>query len=338
MTDLTDPSISGDGTEGSEERRLTRRRALVLAGGVTGGLLAATSSVGAGVSAAATAEGTRAIGQRGRLPAMEMQKILRAEGTVTSGVLNVGLDRSDIGTVKGPHGIPFKPSFQINANLFFQPLGAHRAFFNGDIPVRAEEMNRVIDAIVANGLVFQAQHQHFFDLSPMIYFIHFRGVGQPLALAEAVHKVVAVTGIPLPQTMPKHPTSPLDHERLGKILQGDATVGSDGIVTVDVLRRDAITIAGIHVSPSVNIATGIAFQPLNHNGSRTAAAPDFAMTAGEITPVMTVMRAAGFEVHCLYNQETSESPQLYFSHQLAVGDPYTLATDIRRGLDHTRSH
>lgn len=40
-------------------------------------------------------------------------------------------------------------------------------------------------------------------------------------------------------------------------------------------------------------------------------------------------------VHCLYNQETDEHPQLYFSHQLKTGDPYELAREIRRALDHT---
>ena len=38
---------------------------------------------------------------------------------------------------------------------------------------------------------------------------------------------------------------------------------------------------------------------------------------------------------CLYNQETSEHPQLYFDHMLKTGDAYQLATEIRQGLDST---
>jgi hypothetical protein len=49
------------------------------------------------------------------------------------------------------------------------------------------------------------------------------------------------------------------------------------------------------------------------------------------------MRAAGFEIGCLYNQETAEHPQLFFAHMLATGDPQDLAVKIRHGLDHTRS-
>ena len=40
---------------------------------------------------------------------------------------------------------------------------------------------------------------------------------------------------------------------------------------------------------------------------------------------------------CLYNQETAEHPQLFFDHMLKVGDAYTLAREIRQGLDLTQS-
>jgi hypothetical protein len=59
------------------------------------------------------------------------------------------------------------------------------------------------------------------------------------------------------------------------------------------------------------------------------------MTAGEVGPVCRHMRAAGFEIGCLYNQETGEHPQLYFAHMIGVGNPQKLAIDIRAGLDHT---
>jgi len=40
---------------------------------------------------------------------------------------------------------------------------------------------------------------------------------------------------------------------------------------------------------------------------------------------------------CLYNQETDEHPQLYFSHEFKTGDPYALAAEIRKGLDRMNS-
>jgi hypothetical protein len=50
---------------------------------------------------------------------------------------------------------------------------------------------------------------------------------------------------------------------------------------------------------------------------------------------MRRMRREGFDIHCLYNQETAETPQLYFSHLLGVGNPYYYARAIRRILQQT---
>jgi len=83
------------------------------------------------------------------------------------------------------------------------------------------------------------------------------------------------------------------------------------------------------------LASTVAFEPLA--GGQTAVAPDFALTAAEVQPVMQTMRGQGFTIHCLYNQETAENPQLYFSHQLKTGDALQLAQQIRKGLDQTNS-
>lgn len=82
--------------------------------------------------------------------------------------------------------------------------------------------------------------------------------------------------------------------------------------------------------------TTVAFQPLG-GGQHAAVAPDFALLAAEVDPVVRLMRRQGFAIHCLYSQETAELPQLYFSHQLAVGDALDLARKVRRGLDRTNS-
>jgi hypothetical protein len=101
-------------------------------------------------------------------------------------------------------------------------------------------------------------------------------------------------------------------------------------------RRDTIMLGGVQISPYLNIATSIAFEPLG-NGNQAAAAADFSMIASEIQNVIGVMRKQGWETGCLYNQETDEHPQLYFSHQAKVGNAIDLAHEIRKGLDQTNS-
>jgi Domain of Unknown Function (DUF1259) len=311
---------------------LTRRRALALGGGVTGGLLVGGGRLG-GVAAAKRPHGSK----RGELPADQIQQIVQAEGMVTHGVLSIDLARDDIGAVQGPLGVTFTPAFEVDGTLTFQPLGGRRAFFNGDLALKPEETNQVIDAIIANGLVFQAFHQHYDQSSPQIWFIHWRGEGDALKLARAVRNVLGATSIPLPQTMPADPKTPLDADRLGKILGGDTEIGEEGVVTVSVSRKGRIVIDGIRVSPEANISTNVMFRPLDAHGTTAAAAPDFSMTAPEIQRVVGVMRRHAWHVGCLYNQETHEHPQLYFAHMVKTGDPYALAQEIRRGIDQTNA-
>jgi hypothetical protein len=233
--------------------------------------------------------------------------------------------------------VVFPPSFEIHGDVVFQPLGDHLAFVNGDLALKPDELNPVIDALHKNGLVFQAMHQHFFDLDPMVWFIHFRGTGQPVKLAQALRRVIGVTAAPLPQTMPSKPSTPFSGKSLDKILHGTAEVGANGVITITTTRRHTVKIGNVQVEPDVNISTNVEFLPLDPKGTRAAVAPDFSMTAAEIGPVMRTMRGHGWEVGCLYNQETAESPQLYFAHMFAVGDPYTLARQVRQGLNHTRA-
>ena len=105
------------------------------------------------------------------------------------------------------------------------------------------------------------------------------------------------------------------------------------MVTVYVKRRDLITLGGVKARPETNVATNVSFEPLDASGTQTAAAPDFSMEGQEVDRVMRTMRGQGWDIGCLYNQETGERPQLFFSHQFKTGDPYQLAAEIRKGLD-----
>ncbi len=315
---------------------VTRRRALAIGGGLTAG--AVTGGV---FPLSATARDRRdargARKQHGKLPVERMERLLDAKGKVSKGVLGIDIDRDDIGDVAGPIGVTFTPAFEINGTLTFEPLGDHYAFFNGDLALKPDECNPFIDAIIASGLKFQAFHQHYIETTPNVWFIHWRGEGEPLRLARAVKKVLDVTSTPFPQMPPAHPTTPLHAHRLASILHGSAEVGDEGVVTVTVDRKNRIVIDDIDVSPESNIYTEVQFKPLSTTGSHAAVGPDFGMLASEVMPVVTLMRRQGWFQGCLYNQETNEHPQLFFDHMLKTGDAYTLAAEIRRGLDLTDS-
>lgn len=147
---------------------------------------------------------------------------------------------------------------------------------------------------------------------------------------------------PLPQSSPPNPTTPLDADRLAKILHGEAEVGEEGVVTVTVNRKKGVRIDGVYVKPETGISTTIEFKPLSSSSSapslQAAVVPDFSMTSDEVQPVVKrMLKEFGWYQGCLYNQETAEHPQLYFDHMVKSGDAYALAEEIRRGLDPTRS-
>lgn len=325
-------------TEFDVSSPVTRRRALALGGtaATSGVLLGALGQAG---SAGAHNRHSHRSGdeQHGQLPVAAIEQILQAQGMVSKGVLSIDIERKDIGDVAGPLGVTFTPAFEIDGTLTFQPRGRGRAFFNGDLALKPEETQPLIDAIIANGLIFQAFHQHYIEMSPNVWFIHWRGEGDPLRLARAVKNVLDVTSTPFPQMPPANPMTPLDPDRLASVLHGSASVGDEGVVTVEIDRTDTIIIDGIHVSPEANISTNVEFKPLSNTGSSAWAGPDFSMESSEVMPVVTLMRQQGWFQGCLYNQETNEHPQLYFDHMLKQGDAYALAAEIRRGLDLTDS-
>jgi hypothetical protein len=134
----------------------------------------------------------------------------------------------------------------------------------------------------------------------------------------------------LPQKAPAHPATPLDKHRLAEIIGSTPTVGADGVVSFELPRRDDILLGGRQVSRYLNVATTVAFEPLR---GTTAVVTDFGMTAREVQAVTSRMRSKGWQIGCLYNQETAEDPQLYFEHVFKAGDAYALAHQVREALD-----
>lgn len=339
--------------------RISRRRALGVAGGVASLAAAVPHLASAAIlpPAVATPRRPRLLQVAGsgsnkpgntNLPVQQILQILPGEWDVDKdGILEIDFGRTDLEPIQGEYNgvnFQFKPSFQIETAFFFQSLGRGQAVFNGDIACLASELNPVIDQLVAQGIVFQAEHQHFFNLNPMLFFIHERAVGDPIAIATALRNVLQnATSTPIPP-MPmqlQHSASWVDVGMLESILKGSATVSpSDGVVTVTIPRRNEIILDEVDIDPSLNVATTVAFEQISGSSATVAVSPDFSQVGDEIQPLMSVMRGQNppWEVHCLYNQETEEQPQLYFSHQLKIGsDPYALAREVRAGLDQTNS-
>lgn len=328
--------------DGRVDARRVTRRGVLRAGGLAGGLVAGAPLL-AGVSGcAARTPAQEAGGQgpgpdmatapQGPLPVAEIERIIGAKGTVSNGVLDIGIARTDLPNVR-KNGVPIKPAFEINGDYYFQALADGLVIMNGSLAFKPGELDPAIDAMVRHNLTFQAEHQHLTGLEPMVWFMHMRGQGPARQVAEGCAAILKATSTPLPQAPPKNPATPLDTKRLAKIIGSPASVGSAGVVGFQFPQRGPITLGGVRVSPYLNVYTPVDFQPLG--GDQAVVVPDFGMLGNQIDNVSRIMRGQGWEIDCLYNQETDEDPQLFFSHQFKVGNAYQLAAEVRRGLEQT---
>lgn len=308
------------------------RRRILTMGGMAVGALLAPKAVTAEASENCDHDDDDQPTPQQASTASQIEKILDAQGSWSDGVFSIEIDRDDIQDVT-LHGVPISPSFQINGTLYFQFQCDGQVMMNSDMALKASEIDPWIDALIAHDIVFQAEHQHFYDFNPPVWFIHYRKLGDPLQIARGVKAALNTTSTPFPQVMPSNPTTPLPADAMGKILGASPQIGSDGVVNYDLPRKNPIRLGGVPINPYLNVSTTVAFEPLDSTGKKAAAGPDFGMLAHEVMPVVTKMRSQGWDIGCLYNQETDECPQLFFSHNFKTGDPLELARQIRHGLN-----
>lgn len=316
---------------------LTRRSALLLGASFAGAALTPSALALSTASAALDAGGA---GQQFSPPPPDVQhdldSIIQAKGKVSNGIYTISIDRKDISDVT-LKGVPITPAFMIGGGLYFQQNSNGTVTMNSDFAFKPGELNAFIRALVEHDIVFQAEHQHMYDFTPMVWYIHFRATGDARRIARGVKAALNTTSTPFPQQPPSDPpTSPLPADRIGEILGAKPSYHAGGVIKFNVPRKDQVVLGGLPVSPYLNIMTPIAFMP--HGGGQNAACiPDFGMVASEINPVISLMQKQGWDIGCLYNQETDEHPQLYFSHQFKTGDALQLAREVRAGLDLTNS-
>ena len=110
-------------------------------------------------------------------------RTLGEHGTVNGGAYQVGVPR-----IAAVHegGISLPPSMGLATGINFQPLGNGRAAVTGDVVMTANEIASVMRALRAGGLSVTALHSHMTGEQPRLFFMHFWGEGDGLALARAL--------------------------------------------------------------------------------------------------------------------------------------------------------
>jgi uncharacterized protein DUF1259 len=266
------------------------------------------------------------------LSADKIGDILAAKATTTpDGVVRAAWPRNDVKVQVD--GLPIRPFAGLGAWAAFQKDGDD-AMLMGDTVVFQDEVNPAIDAAFASGLEVTALHNHFFYDEPKVYFMHIGGSGPPDKLARGVKAVCdAIKAVraanPLPATrfagkVPEY--GKLDSEKLSTIIGCKGTLDSE--VFKITIGRDA-EMHGMKFGASMGLTTWAAFAGTD---DLAVVDGDFAMTTGEVQPVLKALRAAGINIVALHNHMNGEAPAIYFTHFWGKGKAEDLAKGIQAAL------
>lgn len=117
-------------------------------------------------------------------------RALGRAGKINGGVYQVSVPRAEV-IREGAIVVP--PSMGVATAINIQPTGGGRAVATGDFVLRSAEVNRVIRALRDHAIEVTALHSHMIDESPRLFFMHFWGDGDALAIARGLRSALDIT-------------------------------------------------------------------------------------------------------------------------------------------------
>src|SRR5207302_5905673 len=221
------------------------------------------------------------------------------------GVYKIGLPRTDIKATLD--GIELKPGFALGGWLAFEKAGA-QSMVMGDLVLTADEVNPVMEKLLAGVIQVTALHNHLLRNQPFTMYMHVMGMGDPVKLATVLHDALGASKTPLAgatgssQPAGAAPASPpaidLDTAAVDRTLGAKGT-NNGGVYQFSIPRAEAVKDGGMAVPPALGSAQAINFQPTG--GGKAAITGDFVLIAKEVPPVMKALRDNGIEVTALHN-------------------------------------
>lgn len=124
------------------------------------------------------------------LDTQKISGIMGYSGEMNHGVYKITISRPDVNL--SLDGNPVTAFMGFNTWAAWQGAPAHAAVA-GDFAMLANEVPRVIEALVRNGIEVVAVHNHMINESPPIIFLHYWGTGDALALARGLRAALDET-------------------------------------------------------------------------------------------------------------------------------------------------
>jgi hypothetical protein len=254
-----------------------------------------------------------------------------------NGVFKVDLTRTDIQATI--FGIAVKPDFALDGEITFKRVGDQTAM-KFEACLLDAEVNPVLSAWFDQHLKpeleqFAALHNHYLGDSPQIRFIHGFAVGDARRIAHALYKALKEnSGTPFGHGEEPPGDPGFDWKKVADILGGTGQL-MNGVLSVSVARKEDFRQRGVKLPTEMEFESMFNFQSIG-NG-QVAAIGEFVVLKDEADPVARELRRRQIQVTALHNHELDVSPDVYYIHSWATGDPIKLAHDLRAALNRTNS-
>ncbi|MBI6872139.1 DUF1259 domain-containing protein [Clostridium aciditolerans] len=254
-----------------------------------------------------------------------IRKIFSQEGTTAGGVFKFTFPRFDL-KVK-IDGIIIEPDLALTSWVAFNQLGNH-SMMMGDLVLLEDEVDPVMSNLIENGIEVTGLHNHLLHESPRIMYLHIKGEGDPIKLAQSVRNALSLTTTPF-NIKKQQPPSKIDWKVIEDIL-GHKGSHKGKVLQLSVPRTKIISEDGHKLSPAMGISHGINFQSV---GNKVATTGDLVLLANEVNPVIGILRKNNIAVTAIHNHMLTEVPRLFFMHFWAVDKSEKLAQAFKSVLD-----
>lgn len=265
----------------------------------------------------------------------QYQKVLEIvgkSGDYKANVLKVNIPRNDIHVTIDNLALPTPFGF---GGWFAMTKGDGEDVMMGDLVLLQEEVNRVMSALLDNGLEVTALHNHFFWESPRVYYMHIHGHGKAVDLAQHVKPALDLIGKGQTTQVAgasaaASPKSMLDTAQIAKIVGQEGE--QNGAVYKITVGRDDLKLKemGATINARMGLNTWAAFYGSNEDA---AIAGDVAMLEGEVTPTLKALRSHGLDVVAIHNHMIGTQPTIIFLHYWGRGPAEKLAAGFKAALD-----
>ncbi len=205
------------------------------------------------------------------------------------------------------------------------------AMIMGDLVLFQDEVNPVIDALFANGINVTAIHNHFFYEEPHVYFMHVSAEGNIENLAKgikaATDKQTANESLSEKFFFDFPSKHSISAEPLNKILGVTGEI-KDGMYKA-VFGRKTKMDCGCDVGKDMGVNTWAAFAGTDSSATVDG---DFAVTEGELQPVLRSLRKSNIAIVAIHSHMSGETPRILFLHYWGRGHSQDLANGLKTAL------